>query len=53
MRAGDVRGNQGQWCGVRGNQQIRKCLKNAYTSGRLLTENRLLDLAIFLVPDDL
>ena len=38
---------------VRGNQQIWKCLKNAYTSSRLLTEIRLLDLAVFLVPDGL
>lgn len=37
---------------LRGDQQQVMCLKNAFISSRLLTENRLLDLATLIVPDN-
>lgn len=37
---------------LRGDQQQVMCLKSAFISSRLLTENRLLDLATLIVPDN-
>lgn len=37
---------------LRGDQQQVMYLKSAFISSRLLTENRLLDLATLIVPDN-